>query len=552
MGEAEPNVEPVKTSSSRRRLLVILAGALLLLVLAVCAWVAPRLLAERRRWAGYVRDLKDQPGIVVVQAGRRDGRPWIQGLRDPLAIDPVALLSRYGFDRARVRSEWQPYQSLAPELLIARLRTLLAPPVTVVLSVTNGVLTARGLAPLAWIEQARAVSRVYPGITGLDTNGLTATDSEVLGRWSSYVERLRGAPGITVIEAGFRDGRFQISGLRDPAAEDPEALLDPCGVPRDLVASSWKPYQAAAPELARRREAMVLRDNAKAEPDAAATPSAAPEPAENVADAKAEPPAPSPADEKWERFVERLKSEPGVCVVEQGRRNGLFYVSGLRDALSADPESLMQEFDISPKSVTGRWEFYQASSPRFTLLRAEMLLAPPESVTLALEEDVLVARGSAPYEWVRAARLLSRSVPGVAELRTTELQISDVSELAGLKERVERQSIRFEPQTARPAAGQDGALEVVAESIRRMHALCLKLDADLAVEIAGSVQAGDKENLPQLGRNRAHAVAELLAAQGVKRDTLSPQIGPAGGPAPADAVAGARATFRVRFVGLPQ
>jgi len=63
-------------------------------------------------------------------------------------------------------------------------------------------------------------------------------------RWSDYVDQLRAQPGLVVAESGERDGKFVVTGLRDPLAADPAAILRESGVDPARVVSRWQPYQA--------------------------------------------------------------------------------------------------------------------------------------------------------------------------------------------------------------------------------------------------------------------------------------------------------------------
>ena len=72
--------------------------------------------------------LETQSGIIVAEQKMDGGQFYVAGLRDPLAVDPQALLSGTGIDPARVHAQWQPYQSLEPEFVLKRLTASLAPP----------------------------------------------------------------------------------------------------------------------------------------------------------------------------------------------------------------------------------------------------------------------------------------------------------------------------------------------------------------------------------------------------------------------------------------
>jgi outer membrane protein OmpA-like peptidoglycan-associated protein len=121
------------------------------------------------RWNAYLERLSAQPGIAVIDSGRRNGRFFVTGLRDPLAADPVALLATANLDRSNVTSDWKPYQALVPEFLVARARDVLQPPATVKLSASH-----------VWSEEARARARAFAGFARFDETGLVDEDARQL------------------------------------------------------------------------------------------------------------------------------------------------------------------------------------------------------------------------------------------------------------------------------------------------------------------------------------------------------------------------------------
>jgi OOP family OmpA-OmpF porin len=118
--------------------------------------------AEERRWSDYVDRLRAEPGLVVTEAGRRDGKFVVGGLRDPFAPDPAALLRESGVDPARVVSRWQPYQALDPAFVLKRLEASLAPSPGVKLSIAGDRIVAVGAATPLWLSRARAAARQLP------------------------------------------------------------------------------------------------------------------------------------------------------------------------------------------------------------------------------------------------------------------------------------------------------------------------------------------------------------------------------------------------------
>ncbi|HSB08354.1 MAG TPA: OmpA family protein [Blastocatellia bacterium] len=77
-------------------------------------------------------------------------------------------------------------------------------------------------------------------------------------RWNDYLSRLNAEPGLVVVSADKRGGKYHITGLRDPLAADPASLLPASKIdPQDVVAR-WEPYQASGPDFVLARMTRLL------------------------------------------------------------------------------------------------------------------------------------------------------------------------------------------------------------------------------------------------------------------------------------------------------
>lgn len=176
----------------QRRLSPWLWALPLLLLLAVGSWMVQRAV-ERSRVGAYVERLRDEPGVIVTRAERRDGRWHVSGLRDPLAADPADVLAPSSLDPTRIVGEWESYQALDPAIALKRLAITLNPPRGVSLSLDGDTIRAQGSAPQHWVERARTLIAAQPaGSPPIDLTGLTDIQDP------TFV-RLRGAIQAHVI-----------------------------------------------------------------------------------------------------------------------------------------------------------------------------------------------------------------------------------------------------------------------------------------------------------------------------------------------------------------
>ncbi|CAH2408846.1 OmpA family protein [Mesorhizobium escarrei] len=386
-----------------------------------------------QRWQAYVSRIEAQPGIIVAQQTASDGQFFISGLRDPLAADPQSLLSGTQVDPARVHSHWQFYQSLEPEFVLKRLTASLAPPKSVRLAIVEDRIVAEGEAPDTWIDRARAAARqLSAGGPVFDVSKVqdVSPEARAAEHWQTYVSRLEAQPGIIVAQQTASGGHFYISGLRDPLAADPQSLLSGTGVDPARVHSQWQFYQSLEPEFVLKRltasltppksvRLSIVEDRIVAEgeaPDtwisrarAAAQQLSAGGPEFDISRVRDVSPEEREA-ERWQAYVSRLSTQPGIIVAEQKVRDGQFYIAGLRDPLAADPQALLSGTQLDPARVHSQWQFYQSLDPKFVLKRLTASLAPPKSVRLSIVEDRIVAEGEAPDTWIDRARAAARQL----------------------------------------------------------------------------------------------------------------------------------------------
>lgn len=150
---------------------------LLSLVVAVLiGWKALAVL-QNRQWDRFVDNLRRQPGIVVTAYSKEGGRYHIEGLRDPLAVEPAALLGPSRLNPRLADFQWKTFYSTDDELILKRARTALQPPSGVTLVVQNGVLRVTGESPPGWAKTMRARAPLIAGLGGVDESALDDADS---------------------------------------------------------------------------------------------------------------------------------------------------------------------------------------------------------------------------------------------------------------------------------------------------------------------------------------------------------------------------------------
>jgi hypothetical protein len=197
--------------SSRSRLLPAIA-AIVLIALGVWAVLAWR---QNSRWNRYVTALRQEPGIVVISAGRSGGRYAVAGLRDPLARDPATLLGASDLTAAEVVGSWEPYQALAAPFVVARAARVLRPPDGVTLELRRDVLSATGLATPAWIADAQRLAPLIPGVSRFDPAPLFEAQLTALAHTIEGVPLLFARGSTEMVGDGPSQLRILAAAVRD-------------------------------------------------------------------------------------------------------------------------------------------------------------------------------------------------------------------------------------------------------------------------------------------------------------------------------------------------
>jgi outer membrane protein OmpA-like peptidoglycan-associated protein len=211
---------------------------------------------------------------------------------------------------------------------------------------------------------------------------------------------------------------------------------------------------------------------------------------------------------RWTRYLGALTNEPGLVVISSGRSGGRYVVAGLRDPLARDPDAILRQSQLSREDVVGRWEPYQALTPRFVLARAHQVLQPPAGASLMLEKGVLAASGTAPAAWIIDARRIAPLIAGTSAFDATAVLNSSLQARIA---RIEAATLLFGRGSSTLLAGQDDQLRAIAADIRELDALASQARRTFRVHVVGHTDADGAvvANLP-LSRERAERARAAL------------------------------------------
>jgi len=350
-------------------------------------------------------------------------------------------------------------------------------------------------------------------------------------QWVRYVDSLQGHPGIRIIQTGKENGRFTVTGLRDPLAPDPADMLAASGLSPSDVTATWEPYTAVRPDFIVTRARAILdppstvilefndgvlglRGLATSRWIAQARASAPGLAGVSALDTQHLRDEYSDRLVRWRTYLHALTTTPGIVVLAEGRRDGRFTLLGLRDPLARDPADVLADSGLQDRDVITVWKPYQALHPDIVLARAKQILSPPHTVDLGYTGTVLNVTGAASHTWVRRAATLADVLPGVAKVNTSQLQDLEVNAFDAAREAVDSEIFRFLGDSPDLWPGQKKRVEDLVANIRTLSRLGQRIDQRFSIEIVGQTTATDQESRDErIGRGLAQRVLDVLTMQ---------------------------------------
>lgn len=228
-------------------------------------------------------------------------------------------------------------------------------------------------------------------------------------------------------------------------------------------------------------------------------------------------------DAKVAAYVEALRQQPGIVVTGTERRDGHWYINGMRDPLAVDPTALSQRAEIEAGVLVEHFEPYAALSPRIVLRRLRASLPQLPSVHLTLDGDTIRFGGGVPVDWLEKARALVRSMPaGSPPVDLSGLTDVEDPDYLRLRDEIQSARILFSSGAPNPAADQDAALDRLAANLKALIEVAHRLGFSVRMSIVGHADATGKitSNLG-LSIARAEVVRSMLRGRGIAPELMN-------------------------------
>src|SRR6202162_795005 len=224
---------------------------------------------------------------------------------------------------------------------------------------------------------------------------------------------------------------------------------------------------------------------------------------------------------EWSRFLHAVRGQPGIVVISYDREGGRYHIQGFKDPLAPDPNALLAQAGLDPKSAEFDLAPYYSLDDAIVAQRARQLLHPPEGVTLSENHGELQVEGTASPQWISLVQERAPYIAGVTSVDTSRLYNSHLLQLNAPKSAMESAILVFPVGRTELEPGQENAIAQTGKQIRDIVAQASRLGEQTTVELTGhSDSTGIEGTNMLLSQERADAIRAILIRGGVQAANL--------------------------------
>ncbi|MBD6616552.1 OmpA family protein [Komarekiella sp. 'clone 1'] len=218
---------------------------------------------------------------------------------------------------------------------------------------------------------------------------------------------------------------------------------------------------------------------------------------------------------RWNAYIEKLNSQPGIVVISTKQITGKYFIFGMRDPLAVDPNTLIQQTNLNPKTISSQWKPYLSLEPQFITKRVEELLQPPKSVSLQVDNNgILQVTGFASRQWIQEARKLWHFIPGVTQFQETSFVELELKQLELYKNQIEQTQLFFREGSIELIPGETDKLNNFVLGLQKLLNIVNYLEKNVEIQIIGHTNTtGTEQNNMLLSQARANKILSHINFQ---------------------------------------
>lgn len=165
-----------KQSKPKKKGKPIILMVFVFLILAGLSYLLFIGLEQHYRWRSYLNEVENEAGILITKSGRKSGKLYIKGLRDPRSVNPQDLLKAHKFDVKDVIFDWQYFHSLNELFVVQNANERFIPDTSARFTYQDRILWVSGSSSKLWADEVVQNYKEIFGVDSINTDQLNTTN----------------------------------------------------------------------------------------------------------------------------------------------------------------------------------------------------------------------------------------------------------------------------------------------------------------------------------------------------------------------------------------
>ena len=223
----------------------------------------------------------------------------------------------------------------------------------------------------------------------------------------------------------------------------------------------------------------------------------------------------------WNHFISDLEKQPSVLIVDQGRDDGKYFVKGMKDNLAPNFVNLALQHKIDTADLRFNWTNYISLAQPYNLMRIKKELAPPQSVTISYQNNILVFKGKAPKKWVHEAKRYCENKEFAQGYDYKLLQYSELDSINKLISNIQNKELVFNEGVSLLNKEQKDILDKLLHYFIELKSYQPNVKITMAVTLDDK---GSKNDNIRFAKQRINSVKRYFAKQDFNTELFLQQI----------------------------
>lgn len=146
---------------------------------------------------------------------------------------------------------------------------------------------------------------------------------------------------------------------------------------------------------------------------------------------------------RWNNFIETLKTQKSVVIIENGFESGKPYLVGMKDALQSEFGWIAAQNDIDSNEINYRWTNYLSLEPEFVYTRILHKIKPPSEVITRLKTDTFLISGKASSVWIEKTKNYLADTENTLHIDISQLTPSEKDSILWIQKQFENYQLKF-------------------------------------------------------------------------------------------------------------